>query len=69
MGYSHGNGECRRACLAKHFGDVWKQTVADCDVMCMHVCATAALQKESVNGTVSTIQKSSLSLVDITDLL
>ena len=66
IGYCHGNGECRRACLAKHFGDVWKQT--DCDVMC-DVCATAALQRESVDGTASAVQKSSLSLVDITDLL
>ena len=56
IGYCYGNGECRRA---NHVGDVWKQIDYMCDVC--H-CST-------VDGTVSTMHKSSLFLADNTDLL
>ena len=65
--YCLGNGECRRACLAVHFGDKWKQT--DCDKMC-DVCSLSSQgnsQGEECDG--PTTPHTRISMVDISDLL
>jgi ATP-dependent DNA helicase Q1 len=70
--YCLGNGECRRAGLAVHFGDRWKQS--DCEKMC-DVCSLAATMQgssqrgEHCDGPSSAPPLTRVSMLDITDLL